>query len=1053
MIYTDIGRNRMYAGRIAASSGECGPSGAAVNLLGEEGAWCTRKHNAITADHAVIDYGEVLPVNFIEMRPSQSGLEVFPESFRFEASQDGETWKVLHTEKSFDITQFDRFTLALPITFLQYLKVMVLRQRNVNKKFYAEIGSVAAGIKGFTSIVATSSSSYQHDISQILNGKPGSYWESEPGTEESQERIEIDLGNIFHVNRITLVAPPMEDHGFPSIFTVELSTDLVIWSSVLTENGFSAEASGKYFWEIASTPARFMRINITTKKLEGGTFAARIASLEIAAAHVNPFHTHNIGEITPYASVFSAGIVRLAKDGEDAIGTAVQGNDHRLRDASTIYKGITRLANYGEVGEGLAVQASDPRIQPATDVREGIVRFAYDREGKAGTAVQGNDSRLQEASISNYGIVKLCPDNVYSENSVVQGNDSRLRKATVSEFGICRLADNGENLQGCVVQGNDRRLRDATTLYRGIVELGEDGEDREGVVVQGNDRRLRDATTASRGIVELAEDGEDAPGVAVQGNDRRLKDATESSKGIMRFARDGEATSFAAVQAGDRRLRDATTSYRGIVELAEDGEDVPGVAVQGNDRRLKEASTSTRGIVELAEDGEDRPGVAVQGNDRRLREAGEENHGIMRFARDGEPSPRAAVQGSDRRLREATTTSPGIVELGEDGEDREGVAVQGNDRRLREATTTSPGIVELGEDGEDREGVVVQGNDRRLKHAGEMNFGIVRLAKDGEKREGLAVQSHDARLFDAREPLPHNHEYAPLHHDYGAHSGIVKVIAQRQGAFGGILPPPDDSSIIYGRNESKESGAVGVTGIASSFSDDKKRHQYGVLGHSQFVGVRGQSAGNEEGDDRGCGVLGLSRFGAGGVFSSEHAFSLVADGFGRIDAYDSTPALRGNGDALLVNGHSEFHGRVNIYNRGEHPAGIVELFEVDDEEYVTPGDVLVASPRGGGILSRSRSPYDRGVVGIVSGNPTMIFNNAGEGKRLYPVVLSGRALCRIDAREKAVKPGDLIVTSSMPGCGMAGDVDSPDKTGTVVAKALDSLAEGVQAISVFIFHA
>ena len=51
------------------------------------------------------------------------------------------------------------------------------------------------------------------------------------------------------------------------------------------------------------------------------------------------------------------------------------------------------------------------------------------------------------------------------------------------------------------------------------------------------------------------------------------------------------------------------------------------------------------------------------------------------------------------------------------------------------------------------------------------------------------------------------------------------------------------------------------------------------MGHSQFIGVRGQSAGNEEGDNRGCGVLGISRFGAGGVFASEHGFSL---GGGRV---------------------------------------------------------------------------------------------------------------------------------------------------------------------------
>ncbi len=1086
MIYIDISRKKIHKGTISASSGESDPQSSAQNLVKPSGVWCTKKHNSIAMDFAIVDYGEVVPVNFIEVAPSPSGSDAFPESFRIEGSSDGVTWGTIHYERSYDSQQAEPFRVELPLAFFRYLKLLIIRPKNINKKYYSEIGALSAGIAGFKTITASSSSSYQHDISKVVDNIDHTFWESELESKNADEKIDIDLGNIYHINRIILKAAPLEDHCFPENFILELSTDLNIWQTVLSEKAFIAEPGGHYFWEIAATPARYLRLEMERKKAGSGNIPLRIASLEVAAAHVNPYHTHNIGDITPYASVFSAGIVRLAHDGEDAMGTAVQGNDHRLRDASVIFKGIVRLANHGESGEGLAVQASDPRIHPASEVREGIVRLAYDRENKAGAVVQGNDSRLQEATAQSYGIVKLCPDNVYSENAVIVGNDSRLQRATTAAFGICRLAENGENAPECVVQGNDRRLRDATTLYKGIVELAEDGEDREGVVVQGNDRRikdattlskgivelaengedrervvvqgndrrLKDATTSAKGIVELAEDGEDREGVAVQGNDRRLKDATELTKGILRFARDGESSPCAAVQGNDRRLKDATTTAKGIVELAEDGEDQEGVAVQGNDRRLKDATTSNKGIVELAEDGEDREGVVVQGNDRRLKEADARRHGIVRFAEDGESSPLAAVQGNDRRLKDATTTAKGIVELAEDGEDREGVAVQGSDRRLKEATTSTKGIVELAEDGENREGVAVQGNDRRLQAATVENSGIVRLAKNGEKREGLAVQANDERLFDARNPLPHEHDYAASLHEHNSHAGTLAIIAQKENPYSGILPPPDAMAVVYARNESKHPGAAGVAGVASSYSDEKKIHQYGILGHSQFVGVRGQSSGHEEGKDKGCGVLGVSRFGPGGVFASEHSFSLVADGFGSIDDFDSSCQLKGNGEALLVKGQSEFHGRINIYNNaGSFPAGLVELFEVDDEEYLAEGDLLVASPRGNGILSRCRTPYDRGVVGIVSGNPALIFNNASEAVKKYPVVLAGKALVRADARKRKIKPGDLIVASDTPGCGMAGEIKGAEAIGTVIAKSLDSLDDGIGLIHAFVFHA
>ena len=117
-----------------------------------------------------------------------------------------------------------------------------------------------------------------------------------------------------------------------------------------------------------------------------------------------------------------------------------------------------------------------------------------------------------------------------------------------------------------------------------------------------------------------------------------------------------------------------------------------------------------------------------------------------------------------------------------------------------------------------------------------------------------------------------------------------------------------------------------------------------------------------------------------------------------------------------------------------------------------PGDILIVSDKGKSLLTRSTKKYFKGVIGIISGNPSIIINNSDSEKKIYPVVLAGKTLCRIDARQKAVKPGDLIVTSDTPGCGMAGVIDSFDKIGTVIGKALDSLDNGIGTIPVFVAH-
>jgi hypothetical protein len=489
---------------------------------------------------------------------------------------------------------------------------------------------------------------------------------------------------------------------------------------------------------------------------------------------------------------------------------------------------------------------------------------------------------------------------------------------------------------------------------------------------------------------------------------------------------------------------------KGIVELAEDGEDREGVVVQGNDRRLKDATTLSKGIVELAEDGEDREGVVVQGNDRRLKDATTLSKGIVELAEDGEDREGVVVQGNDRRLKDATTLSKGIVELAEDGEDREGVVVQGNDRRLKDATTLSKGIVELAEDGEDREGVVVQGNDRRLKDATEETSGIVRLAKNGEKAHGKVVQGDDERLSDKREPLPHSHDYAPINHDFSSHSGTIVIKDKKEEIFKDITAPSHDSSIIYANNISDKSHSVGITGIAGVLSKDYIL-TYGIVGHSSHVGVRGQSSGDFQ---RGAGVLGISRFGAGGLFGSEHDFALIADGYGNeLKSFDSSIELKGEGKALFAKGSCEFHGNVSFSSLNlEYPGNIVEFFEADEAEFIATGDLLVASDKGKSILSRSSKSYTTAVIGVVSGNPLVVINNSGKEEKVYPVILAGKGLCRVDARQNPIKPGDLLVASDTPGCAMKGVIDSFDKIGSVIGKALDYLDDGIGLIPIFITH-
>jgi len=1111
MEFINVSQKTFHKGIIHSSSSCENDSFNAENILSDSGHWTTKKRNAAIKEFAVIDFQKSVPVDYIRLSASSGGTSTFPNGFRLEASHDADSWTILYSETNTSLEE-NVHEIHLSLTLLRFLKILIFDPAVLDSQFFSEIGKIDIGISGVEEITASSSNNV-NTPEKILTDNRSDYWESAQNTTSVREYVNIDLGKICNINRITLGA---SIDGFPENFHIETSVDNEIWITLLQQKGINSELNETYYWDTDIRPARYIHFEAPGIRYLNGKYGLKITEMIISAAPVSNMHTHTIGNITPHASVFHAGMVRLARDGESVPGTVVQSTDSRIRDASTIFKGIVQLANNFDSTPGYAVQASDPRLQPATEQKSGIVKLAYNRETNPDSVVQSSDSRLQNATEENFGIMRICPDGQYREHSVVSGNDSRLHKATTFSNGICRLSEDGKSEAGTVVQANDRRLKDAsvynkgivkiavdgevsddavvlssdkrlneaTVKNKGIVELAEDGEDAPDVAVQGNDRRLKEATISSKGIVELAEDGEDAPGIAVQGNDRRLKEATTSSKGIVELAEDGEDAPGVAVQGNDRRLKEATISSKGIVELAEDGEDTPGVAVQGNDkrlrkasvnfygivkfagdgstesltavqgndRRLKEATTSSKGIVELAEDGEDAPGVAVQGNDRRLKEATISSKGIVELAEDGEDAPGVAVQGNDKRLKEATTFIKGIVKFASDGEEGEGLAVQGNDRRLKDATTLSKGIVELAEDGEDSSDVAVQGNDKRLRNASETNAGIVKFASNGECGHNMAVQADDIRLSDKREPLEHSHDYAPLLHEYSSHGGTISIKHPMNESFSEITPPSDGSSVIYGNNTSDKTYSIGVTGI-SGVNSREKINSYGVIGHSTHVGVRGQSSGSE---GSGSGIIGASRFGAGGIFCSEHEFSLIADGSGSVlNNFDDNMKLAGNGKALLAAGDSEFRGKLNVKGDGKNetfPGGFAELFEVNETEYVSPGDILVVHETGNSVLAKSKKSYSKAAIGIVSGNPIIIINNSGKEEKIYPVALSGKVLCKVDARTSPINPGDLIVTSDTAGCGMAGKIDSFEKIGTVIGKALNGLSDGIDLIPVFVTH-
>jgi len=469
MEFINISQKIFYKGKIHSSSSCESDTFKADNMLAEKGHWCTKKRNASIKEYAIIDFEKQVPVDYIKITASSHGSSTFPNGFRLEGSNDGEIWTVLYSESNTSLEE-NVHEVQLHLTVIQFLKILITDSAVLGSNYYSEIGKVEAGIYGAAEINASSFIGL-NTPEKLINGDSGSYWESALNAASVMETINIDLGKTFCINRVLLSSM---SEGFPESFHLETSIDNEIWITLLHEKGIDAENGKKYYWETDIRPARYLKFEAPGKKLTNGKYGLKIAEIEVSAAPVEHLHTHTIGDISPHASVFHAGMVRLARDGDSVPGTVVQSTDSRLRDASTVFKGIVQLSNDSDTTPGLAVQANDSRLQPASEQKAGIVRLAYNRETSINSVVQSSDSRLQHATEDNFGIVRICQDGEYKEHSVVSGNDSRIHKATALSHGICRLAEDGGSDVGTVVQANDSRLKEASIYSNGIVRVAAD---------------------------------------------------------------------------------------------------------------------------------------------------------------------------------------------------------------------------------------------------------------------------------------------------------------------------------------------------------------------------------------------------------------------------------------------------------------------------------------------------------------------------------------------------------------------------------------------------
>jgi len=123
---------------------------------------------------------------------------------------------------------------------------------------------------------------------------------------------------------------------------------------------------------------------------------------------------------------------------------------------------------------------------------------------------------------------------------------------------------------------------------------------------------------------------------------------------------------------------------------------------------------------------------------------------------------------------------------------------------------------------------------------------------------------------------------------------------------------------------------------------------------------------------------------------------------------------------------------------------IAEPFKMTDSE-IPKGSVVIIDENNPGHLKMSSEAHDRRVAGIISGangvNTGVQLTQEGMFENGQNVALSGRVYVQADTGNGAIKPGDLLTTSDVPGHAMK-VTDHAKAQGAILGKAMTSLEKG-----------
>ncbi len=158
-----------------------------------------------------------------------------------------------------------------------------------------------------------------------------------------------------------------------------------------------------------------------------------------------------------------------------------------------------------------------------------------------------------------------------------------------------------------------------------------------------------------------------------------------------------------------------------------------------------------------------------------------------------------------------------------------------------------------------------------------------------------------------------------------------------------------------------------------------------------------------------------------------------------------TYAICTSADSVLQGTNTETRIDLTLYEIND-AGDLAEVYSTNDST-IAAGEVVSLDPELRAGIKRTSKAYDTSAIGVIATRPALLMGGRdGEGVDGKPVALSGRIPVKVSAHNGAIKKGDLLTSSTIPGVAM-----KATKSGAVLGVAMSDFdGPGIGQVLLFV---